>query len=233
MKQQVTFGLVHGAWHGAWCWKFVQAELKAVGYESIAIDLPIDDPCATFDNYANVVVEKLKGQKNIVLVGHSRAGNVLPRVANKMALNRLIYICASFEPTTISGPSDKNTIVPQKYSPYFEKAIIEKDGGLTELDTSMVQDLFYQDCPPDISKWAVAKLRPQRKSGGDSIITSWPNAKQDYIFCIDDKIINPKWSRYVASKWLGVVPVEFPGGHSPFLSHPKKLAQILIKLSKV
>ena len=37
-----NFGLIHGAWHGAWCWTRVIAELQALGHEARAVDLPID-----------------------------------------------------------------------------------------------------------------------------------------------------------------------------------------------
>ena len=42
-----TFALVHGAWHGAWCWEPVMAELERRGHRAVAVDLPCDDPAAT------------------------------------------------------------------------------------------------------------------------------------------------------------------------------------------
>ena len=42
-----TFALVHGAWHGAWCWDRLIPELENRGHSVIAMDLPSDDPAAT------------------------------------------------------------------------------------------------------------------------------------------------------------------------------------------
>ena len=42
-----TFALIHGAWHGAWCWERLAAELERRGHRAVAVDLPCDDPAAT------------------------------------------------------------------------------------------------------------------------------------------------------------------------------------------
>ncbi|MGG7570108.1 alpha/beta fold hydrolase [Streptomyces sirii] len=39
-----TFLLVHGGWHGAWCWDPVRAALDADGWRSHAVDLPSANP---------------------------------------------------------------------------------------------------------------------------------------------------------------------------------------------
>src|SRR3954471_22391695 len=54
-----TFALVHGAWHGKWCWERLVPELESRGHRAIAMDLPTDDPGATFETYADVVAEHL------------------------------------------------------------------------------------------------------------------------------------------------------------------------------
>jgi hypothetical protein len=51
-----TFGLVHGAWHGAWCWQYLAKELEARGFASITPELPIDDAAAGLAEYANTVM---------------------------------------------------------------------------------------------------------------------------------------------------------------------------------
>ena len=39
-KTKTGFVLVHGSWHGAWCWGLVEPELNQAGHISLAIDLP-------------------------------------------------------------------------------------------------------------------------------------------------------------------------------------------------
>jgi len=42
----VTFGLVHGAYHGAWCWEKLSLELEHRGHQVLAVDLPAEDPAS-------------------------------------------------------------------------------------------------------------------------------------------------------------------------------------------
>src|SRR6202012_3413024 len=76
-----AFVLVHGAWHGSWCWDLLIPQLRQLGHETVAADLPIGDPAASFDDYADLVVEAAEGHDDIVVVGHSWAGQVIPIVA--------------------------------------------------------------------------------------------------------------------------------------------------------
>ena len=76
-----TFVLVHGAFHGAWCWYKVIAGLEAAGHRAIAPDLPghgLDrtpmETC-TLDRYVSTVVAAIEAaEEPVVLVGHSLGG---------------------------------------------------------------------------------------------------------------------------------------------------------------
>ena len=103
---EITFGLVHGSWHRAVHFDYLRYEIENMGQRAVTIDLPTDDPNATFDDHAEVVTQHLDGFENIVLVGHSRGGNIIPRVAGKLSVKKLIYLCSTFEPSTIGRPTD-------------------------------------------------------------------------------------------------------------------------------
>lgn len=232
-KQDVTFGLVHGSWHGAWCWEPLQTELSELGYHSVAMDLPIDDPTATFDDYAEAVINHLRGKTNIALVGHSRAGNVIPRVAGRLAIDQLIYLAASFEPATICHPAnEERTLVPPRNSEQFLRGITQHNDGLTTFDKQLAKQLFYGECSPEIQEWAVNRLRPQRRTADEPALVTWPDIPQQTIVCSRDLVVNPAWSRYAAQNWLQLKPIVFESDHSPFLSRPRALAQLLIDLCK-
>jgi pimeloyl-ACP methyl ester carboxylesterase len=74
--------LVHGAWHGAWCWGAVQAELDARGVPTLAVDvpghgastLPFTDLAGDAAHVANIVA---RAARPVVLVGHSYGGAVI------------------------------------------------------------------------------------------------------------------------------------------------------------
>src|SRR5688572_33286323 len=76
-----TFTLIHGAWHGAWCWEPLVAELEGRGHRAMAVDLPCDDPTVTTIDNATQVVEALGDADEVVVVGHSLGGIVAPVVA--------------------------------------------------------------------------------------------------------------------------------------------------------
>jgi pimeloyl-ACP methyl ester carboxylesterase len=102
-----TFALVHGAWHGAWCWERFTPELEALGHRVITLDLPIDDGSASFDDYADVVCAALSDVvgDDLILVGHSLAGQIVPLVAAQRPLRRLVYLslCLRFPDTPSSS----------------------------------------------------------------------------------------------------------------------------------
>ena len=89
-----TFALVHGAWHGAWCWERLAPLLRDHGHRVVAMDLPSDDRSATVDTYADVVCGELNGHADVVLVGHSLAGLTIPLVAARLPVRHLVYVCA-------------------------------------------------------------------------------------------------------------------------------------------
>lgn len=75
-----TFVLVHGAWHGAWCWRRVARLLAARGHEVFAPTLTglaershLLRPDTTLDTHILDIVNVMKWQElaEVVLVGHS------------------------------------------------------------------------------------------------------------------------------------------------------------------
>ena len=62
-------------------------------------------------------------------------------------------------------------------------------------------------------------------------MTAWPDVERSSIVCRADRAINPDWVRSAARERLGVEPVEIDGAHSPFLTRPAELAQILDRLA--
>ncbi len=101
----MDFVLVHGAWHGGWCWRHVAERLRAVGHavytptmtglgERAHLLRPDTGLSTCIDDIAAVILnEELD---DVVLVGHSFAGPVITGVADRMPerLRQLIYLDA-------------------------------------------------------------------------------------------------------------------------------------------
>ena len=100
------FVLVHGAWHGAWCWRHVLPPLWAAGHRVFAVSLGGVGERAhqgpkqvTLDSHIADVARVIEAEEllDAVLVGHSYAGIVITGVADRLAarLRHLVYIDAA------------------------------------------------------------------------------------------------------------------------------------------
>lgn len=228
------FELVHGAWHSAAHWNYLIAELNKLGHDAQAVDLPIDTHTMPED-WAQTVAEHIGDRHDVQLVGHSMAGLILTRVAEIVPVKHTIYIAGILqrpgyslaEDMTPGGPSAD--LLAGEFGAGVE---FSDDGFLTWIDPIITKAAFYQDCSPEVADEAFAQLRPQI----DYIMDVAPQAKLTrvpvhYVTCKYDQIINPSWSGRVPKQLLGVKPVSFPAGHSPFLSKPKQFASLLSLLA--
>lgn len=92
-----TWVLIHGGGSTAASWNFVSEELKHNGHEVVAVDLPCDTPSATWDDYADTVVDAVGDRTDLIVVAHSVGGSTAPLVAER-ASTRLIVIVAGMVP---------------------------------------------------------------------------------------------------------------------------------------
>jgi pimeloyl-ACP methyl ester carboxylesterase len=225
-----TFVLVHGAYHGAWCWELLRPELERRGHRSVAVDLPFADPAAGTLACAELVAAAVEDSgDDVVLVGHSLAGLVVPVAAGLRPVRRLVHLCALLPRPPLSFDEAS---VGEPIFDHFTPAVpaVSNPDGSTSCPEQRAVELFYHDCPPALARWAAARLRPQhwRVTTEATPLGVWPGVPSSYVLCVDDRAVNPGWSRRVARAVLGVEAVELAGGHSPFLSRPAELASALV-----
>jgi pimeloyl-ACP methyl ester carboxylesterase len=219
-----TFGLVHGGFHGAWCWDRLIPHLAERGHHSVAMDLPSDQPDATLADYVASVVDALADvEGSLVLVGHSMGGLVIPHVARARPVERLVFICAMFDGNLPEGPPGIE--IPVVDRPPFDGSLLTIDDGLTRISPEGAAAAFFPDCAPDDVAWAVGRLRPQGHAPATPLVAPWPDVPATVIVGADDR--GTEYTKHVVAPRLGVEPVELPGGHSPFLARPGALAEVL------
>jgi pimeloyl-ACP methyl ester carboxylesterase len=225
--------LVHGSYHGAWCWDFLTPELERLGHRVTTVDLPVSDPGIGADHYARVVERALEPDSEPVLVGHSMAGLVIPLVAARRPVRRLIFLAAMLP---VPGASMND----QRASEPVDGRVAPRTSEWTDLgdDVWMVgpntaTELFFHDAPAAVARWATARLRPQSYRVMNEItpLAAWPSVESSSIVCRDDRAINPDWVRATARDRLGTTALEIEGAHSPFLTRPADLARIIDRLS--
>ena len=229
-----TFALVHGAWHGAWCWERLSPLLQQAGHDVVTMDLPSEDGAATFDTYADVVIDALDGYDDVVLVGHSYGGNTVPLVAARRPVRHLVYLCAMI-PDVGRSLFDQIGDELEMLNPLYERGLSIPDEQLRQVwaDLDIARSMFYGDCDEPTTEAAIDRLRPQSAFPAiqPSSLSEHPSVPTTYIVCSEDRILRPAWSRHTARERLDADLVELPGDHSPFYSRPAVLAEVLLGLT--
>ncbi|GAA2795721.1 alpha/beta fold hydrolase [Saccharopolyspora taberi] len=222
---------MHGAWHGAWCWERLVPLLEARGHAAVAVDLPSSDPGAGLAEYAAAVETVVPDDGDAVLVGHSVAGLVLPQV--RIPLRRLVFLCAM-----AAAPGDSMRELTARepvFSPGWPELsarLITPGDGSSAWPPDPATEAFYHDCPREVADAAVARLRPQFWRFQKEPVAALPEGVPvTSVLCREDRVINPAWSRETAPERLGVEAVQLDGGHSPQLSRPEELADLLDSVS--
>jgi pimeloyl-ACP methyl ester carboxylesterase len=242
----MRFVLVHGGLHGAWCWKYLIAELEAMGHDAIAIDLPGHGQRvaeeSTLSGYRSAVMDVL--EPDDVLVGHSMGGPVITMAADSFPrVGHLVYLAAGFpaeggvivhdlrgsEVETNSG----NPIMPGAENP-LDKFVEPTEDGLSVRMSSVegAREYFYHDCSSEMVKWAFNQLTPQRMSvlvdEKIHVPNFWvSNIPRSYIMTTDDHAASQPYMRIQADR-LGVEPLRINASHSPFMSRPAELAKTIM-----
>jgi pimeloyl-ACP methyl ester carboxylesterase len=226
----VTFALVHGAWHGAWCWERLIPALDERGCGALAMDLPCEDVEAGLDAYADVIADALEGSGNeVVLVGHSLGGLPLPLVAARRPLRSVVYL-ASFVPLAGQSMADQFATSPEPIL-LFEGGGREMDelGRSRWTDPGTTAGVLYPDLSEGDARWAFERLRPQAQlSQTETHPGGLPPVPGASVVCTGDRCLNPDWSRRVTRERLGVEPIELDAGHFAMIAEPEALADALI-----
>ena len=215
--------LVHGAWHGAWCFEPVVESLSASGYEVIAVDLPLSG----HDGDIEVARNLIASHPGAVVLGHSYGGLVVTHAACGLDVSHLVYLAALMP----DRGEQVGELVAEHPSAALGQAIVVGQDGRVSIDPELGIEAFYDDCDPARARQATAQLRPQ-------LITEFPILNQDppwrnvsstYVVCKDDKAQHPDLQTIFATRASEVV--EWDGSHSPFLTRPDTVARLLADLA--
>jgi pimeloyl-ACP methyl ester carboxylesterase len=249
----MRFILIHGGFHGAWCWERVVPELARLGHAALALDLPGHGERAAErpPNYRGRIQPILDAmEQGDVLVGHSGGGYDICVAADLAPdkVGHLIFLAAGL--------------------PVEGKSVVEATGGATETDASGqaratklmddstgmlrfirplpdgtmewhslegAREFFYHDCDDATVAWAFSKLSPG--------ISPFPGEKlhlprlwaaqpsRSYIRCLQDRSKPLSMSAEVLRR-LGVDELTIDSSHSPFLSRPRELAELFVRATK-
>ena len=216
-----TFALVHGAWHGGWCWDQLVDELGKRGQRSVAPDLPYDDPTATWDTYTEVIADELSGVDAPVLVGHSGGALTIPLVALRRHVKLLVYLCPS---TPVATPRPDSPVALQAGA--WDAVKTDELGRSWWQPDDAVRGM-YRHLDPALAKSAAARLR-RDADPGPYPLEAPPRLPSLYIYTTEDEFFTPESRRWAARNVFGLEPIEMEGGHFPMLERPSELADLLV-----
>ncbi|MGO8864336.1 MAG: alpha/beta fold hydrolase [Acidimicrobiales bacterium] len=211
--------LVHGAWHGAWCWDGVVGELAAVDAPVTAVELPLtgidDDVAATRRVISNM-------GDDVVVLGHSYGGLVISEAASGMLeVSHLVYLAALM----LDSGEDMIELMAEHHSEMLGIGLPEGTGVV--VDRARAPELLYGDSDEAVVASVLPLLRPMHFRGELRVDRrpAWHDTASTYVVCSNDRAIPPSLQRQMAAR-AGAV-VEWPTDHSPFLTRPRAIADLV------
>ncbi len=274
MKNAAPVVLVHGFWHGSWCWSPVVEELARWSVPALAVDLdghglknrsPLARWGRPFDAAAYAVepsrisaitatsaaatlvgqLRRIGGGRPCVLVAHSMGGVVATLAAEQAPelVAELVYV-TSFAPVSgmpaagyLASPENAGERVNGLFAadPAAVGALrMDLDDGTRRRE---VREVFYHDVDEVTADAAISLLGPDAPLGipGESFGVSasrYGRVPHTYVVCTEDRVIPPALQRRFVTEIDAVsarptTVVELATSHSPFLSAPDALAEVI------
>lgn len=216
-----TFVLIPGAGSTPWYWHLVEPLLRDLGHDTIAPHLPVDDDGATFDDYADRVVETIgvrADRGDVVLVAQSLGGFTAPLVAARIPVRMIVLVAAMVPAPGESAGEWWGTTGAEQAR--IDLAIAD---GRNPDD---MDAMFLHDVPEPVIARSAPHLRNQSGTPFEAPfpLAAWPAVPTRFLLCRDDRFFPADFLRRLVPERLGITPDEMDGGHLPALAHPDVLA---------
>ena len=212
--------LVHGAFHGAWCWRRLTPELERLGISHETVDLPFT---STEDDVAAVRSVMDSTHERVTVLGHSFGGAVISAAAAEGGKPYGTTASLIFLTAFMTGPEQ---MVDFSGAPGI--ADIELGEVTASVDPQAARSAFYNRCSAEDADWATAHLRTMPTSvliAPTPPSPAWRIVPSTYIVCTDDRILSQSAQEQMAENADSTIRID--SDHSPFLSCPADLGVVL------
>ena len=240
-----TFILVHGAFHGAWCWERLLPALEQRGHRAIAVDLPgmgADPRPAAFGTlarYADHVVAVAKEQpEKPILVGHSLGGGTISEAGERApdALAGLVYLTAVLLPGgTAIGEMQGRGLVPTMDPPMRMIPDAAEEGCLIVHPDDVVPFMYHRTDAAG-QRRAIDSVTPQPSEPFVVPMSAtperWGRLRRAYIECLDDQVLPITSQRRLQDELPCDPVIAIDTDHSPFFSAVDELADALSTIAE-
>jgi pimeloyl-ACP methyl ester carboxylesterase len=237
-----TFVLVHGAWHGAWCWQRVTALLQKAGHRVHAVTLTglgerahLLSPAINLDTHINDVINLIEAEElsEVILAVHSYAGMIGTAVADRLghSLKHLVYVDAVVPSPGESWSSSHSSATQQQRmagaqaSPCFSFAPPDPQVfGLQGADRDWVQR--RQTPHPGNTYQAPLDFDVQRVA---ALPRTFVSCTRPALATIEASRLRVQDPEFWGGAWLPKAKVvEIKTGHDPMVTEPAALTRILL-----
>lgn len=238
----ITFVLLHGAFHGGWCWRAVAAALRAAGHSVFTPTLTglgerrhLMSATLTIDSFVADITNLIEAEdlSDVTLVGHSFGGAVISGVADRMPerLRRLVYLDAV---TPLAGKS-LFEMMPERERAARMAALARLPDGQTQVPPPGAEHFGIEDIVQ--AAWVGSRLTPHPTGGYTSpVVLRNPIANgvpAAYIRCTAPVFpINDPCAAFAAAQ-PGWQYREIATGHNAMISAPAELARLLLSLEEL
>ena len=240
----VDFVLVHGAWHGAWCWQRVLPALADAGHRAHAVSLTglgervhLMSPLITLETHIADVANTIEAQElnAVVLVVHSYAGMIGTALADRMPdrIKHLVYLDAvvpepgeSWSSTHIAATREARLAAAQASADYGMAPPDASVFGLQGADHDWAQRRMTPH--PGHTYQAALQFEPRRVAG---VARTFIDCTQPALATIDAIRQRVRDAGFWNGAWQGGAGarlVELKAGHDPMISAPQELAALLL-----
>lgn len=236
-----TYVLVHGAWHGSWCWIKIAENMTRKGYNVLTPDLPghfergkssfCDVSLSDYVTHMSHLINQEEGQ--VVLVGHSMAGVVISQVAENMPhkIYKLVYLSGFV-------PNDRGSLLDEEQNALrptvSPETKIEKAKCAIHLNKQAASRLFYNSSRQADIRFALKCLQPQPLLPFVEKVTlsssKFGSVSKLYIECLRDNAILIEDQQRMHKKIKGCEVLSIDTDHSPFFSAEEQLVEILVDI---
>jgi pimeloyl-ACP methyl ester carboxylesterase len=241
-----NFVLVHGAWHGAWCWASVIAQLERAGDRAYAVDLPshgadrLDPSKATRGSYVDSVVRYIEERnlRDVVLAGHSLGGMTIAGVAQLIPqrIKRVVFVTALVIPDKMSPAEDLTPIMSPEAASHIHG--LAEGSPVMTLSEERFRTTFIQDGSRDLQDFVISALVPEPTSPFLEKANSADFFRSDtpvsYVMCERDIIFDDAalWQRFV-NRLQNPTVYRIDSGHEVMFTHPYACAKTLSEIARL
>jgi pimeloyl-ACP methyl ester carboxylesterase len=239
-----NYVLVHGAWHGGWCWRRVIDALQAEGHRAHAVTLTgvgerahLMSSLITLETHIADVAGSIEAEElqDVVLAVHSYAGLIGTAIADRMPqrLRHLVYVDAvvpkpgeSWSSTHASATREARLAAAQASANYSFPAPDPAVFGLAAEDHAWVQR--RQTPHPGHTYQAPLQFDPKRVA---AVPRTFIDCVQPRLGTIDSIRPRVRDANFWDGAWSGgggIRVVELQTGHDPMVSAPAELTRLLL-----